>query len=582
MSFELTFYPIILPFLFAFIISSILAVHAFRIRNNITMRTFAWYAVAIAIWQLTSVFEMASVDQNTKLFWTSVKYLGAASAPVLGLFLSLSATRKAHWLEKPWFTIPVWTWGIATMLVVWTNEWHHWYWTGTYLSDTAYDIQTVKGWWFGIYAAGMYLSITASTIMYLAYVRKAPALYKKQAYWFAVGGFLPLGFRLLSDFFGVVFMESADQVVFLMLVTVSFYGIALFRYNAFRLIPVAYDQIVHQLDSPVLVYDQNQFCLDANQPALDLFQFTLKDGIGKSTQELTQVQDWSSLDKKEWWHQDKKHSRCFQVTRSELRDGIQVLGYALLLTEITQLKETEACLAAANQQKQQMTADLAHDLRTPIQIVSGYLEALDDGMMPPSSDRYQTMQRQMNNLSKLVNDIMVLAKSDAGDLQLTPTLTNITALIQTVCNDFQASADRKNIQLSVNSSHNDIQIWLDEARIEQVLQNVLRNAITHTPQGGLIHVQLDVSENQELECSIQDTGVGLLPEHLNLVFDRAFRVSEDRATEQNSNGLGLAICKSLIEAHNGSIGVYSEGIGKGTKFWFRLPLKHDQPCLPNA
>lgn len=100
------------------------------------------------------------------------------------------------------------------MLVVVTNQWHHWYWTGTFLIESAYNIQTQKSWWFGIYAAGMYLSITASTVMYLAYVRKAPAIYKKQAYWFAIGGLLPLGFRLLSGFFGVVFMHSALGCVF--------------------------------------------------------------------------------------------------------------------------------------------------------------------------------------------------------------------------------------------------------------------------------------------------------------------------------------------------------------------------------
>jgi signal transduction histidine kinase len=573
MLFELTFHPIILPFLFAFFISLMLSIYAFRIRHNATVRIFAWYAAAIAVWQITSVFEIASVEHDAKLFWTSVKYLGSASAPVLGLFLSLSATRKSHLLQKRLFTFPVWIWGIATMLVVWTNDWHHWYWSRTFLSDDAFDINTEKAWWFGIYAAGMYLSITASTVMYLTYVRKAPALYKKQAYWFAIGGFLPLGFRLLSDFFGIVIIRGADQVVLLMLITVGFYGVALFRYNAFRLIPVAYDQIVHQLDSPVLVYDQNNYFLDANEAAFSLFELNLTESIGKNIHALTDVDDWAVYQNSEWWSTVGDHARCFQVTRSELRDGVQLLGYSLLLTEITRLKETEERLAAANREKQQMTADLAHDLRTPIQIVSGYLEALDDGMIAPTSERYQSMQRQMGNLSKLVTDIMVLAKSDAGDLQLTLEEVDLIALVQSVCDDFQTQVDNQHIALTIKPAPMLPTLTVDAGRIEQVMQNLLRNAMTHTPEGGTIQVGCIMLDNGMLECTVADSGVGLLPEHLSLVFDRAFRVSEDRATEQSSNGLGLAICKSLIEAHGGVIGVRSDGINQGATFWFRLPIR---------
>jgi len=92
------------------------------------------------------------------------------------------------------------------------------------------------------------------------------------------------------------------------------------------------------------------------------------------------------------------------------------------------------------------------------------------------------------------------------------------------------------------------------------------------PAGGSIRLACERRDSEMLECTVADSGVGLLPEHLTLVFDRAFRVSADRATEQSSNGLGLAICKSLVEAHGGEIGVRSDGINRGATFWFRLPI----------
>ncbi|AJQ97225.1 histidine kinase N-terminal 7TM domain-containing protein [Gynuella sunshinyii] len=572
MSFELSFHPIILPFLMAFLISLTLMVYGFRIRNSMTARLFAWYAAAIAIWQLTSVLELASLSASAKLFWTSIKYLGSATAPVLGLLLALSATRRGHYLKKRWLTVPLWIWGISTIVVVFTNHWHHWYWVRTYLNPQGYDLNTDKNWWFGIYAAGMYITILASTVMYLSYVRRAPAIYRKQAYWFAIGGFLPLGFQILSDFAGVVIIRGADQVIFLMLFTLIAYAVALFRYGAFRLMPVAYDQIVHDLASPVLVFDQNQLLLDANTAATTFFQLNLEADIGKPIEDITGVSNWAELDRREWWTAHASGHVCFQVQLNPLSDGATTYGYSLLLSEITQLKDTEARLAASNRQKQQMTADLAHDLRTPIQIVSGYLEALNDGMMAPTSERYQSMQHQMGNLSKLVTDIMVLAKSDAGDLQLNLQATDFVTIVQSVVRDFQATAQARSQMLSCLCEESLPPVLADGARVEQILQNILRNAITFTPENGRIEVMLNAQQDGYIECQVKDTGIGIAPENQNLVFERAFRVSEARATESSSNGLGLAICKSLVDAQNGEIGVNSDGLGAGSVFWFRLPI----------
>lgn len=574
MSFQLSFHPLVIPFVAAFIISLLLSAYAFRIRNNPIIRLFAWYAAAITVWQFTSVLELASVAAEAKYFWTSVKYLGAASAPVLGLLLALAATRKTHWLKRRWFTVPLWAWGIAAMLVVWTNPWHHWYWLNTWVEPNALEISTEKNWWFGIYAAGMYLTITASTVLYLSYVRTAPAIYRKQALWFAIGGFLPLFFRGISDFAGVEIIQGADQVVFLMLFTVIFYAVALLRYGAFRLIPVAYDQVVHDLDSPVMIFDKDGVVLDGNSAALNLFNTDLSAAIGKPIENLTGIADWAAHHQSEWWREQRNQHRCFQVTLSDLKDkNGSLLGHSLLLTDITQQKDAEAKLEAANREKQRMTADLAHDLRTPIQIVSGYLEALADGMMSPSSDRYQSMQRQMGNLGKLVTDIMVLAKSDAGELKLSREQFDLNVLVHQVVDDLQPVAETKAIQLQVRDFSEPAMVSADDTRIEQVLQNLLRNAITHTSENGQITVDVYPLDDT-FEVAVTDSGIGLAPEHLNLVFDRAFRVSEARATEQGSNGLGLAICHSLITAHGGDIGVHSDGLGSGARFWFRLPISH--------
>jgi len=228
MNFLLSFDPLIIPFIIAAVIALGFSLYAFSIKGNRAIRTFAWYALMLFIWEFMSIMEMASVDIKAKIFWTSIKYIGATFGPVLALVLALQNTRLDKILSKVWFNILIYGWAASTTLVVWTNHYHNWYWVGFSLPDGILEVRTEKGWWFGIYAAGMYLTILSSTFIYLWYVRTAPKIYRKQAYWLALGGFLPFAFRLMSDFLGVVIIPRVDQIVILILASLLCYAVALF------------------------------------------------------------------------------------------------------------------------------------------------------------------------------------------------------------------------------------------------------------------------------------------------------------------------------------------------------------------
>lgn len=575
MSLQLAFHPLILLFIVAALVALGLAWYAFQIKQSPAARTFAWYALAIFWWEFTSVLEMASVDINAKIFWTALKYVGATGGPVLALILALQTTRNDQWLKKRWFVVTIWGWAITTTLVVWSSSFHDWYWTGFYLEPGVLEVLTDKGWWFGIYAAGMYLIILVSTVLYFVYLRKAAPLYRKQAFWLAVGGFTPLFFRIVNDFAGIKFIEPVDQVPFFIFFSVIFYAVALFRYNALKLVPIAYDQVIENIDAGVLVVDNSNTILDINPLAIRLFKVDRDKAIGQSLGNLFADLTAGELNGIELWKSVQGTKRCFQVQVSSIRlTNEQTAGAIVMLYDITELKSAEAALAAANKQRQRMTADIAHDLRTPIQVIGGYLEAMADGVLNPTEKRFQTMSQEMEHLGSMVNDFLTISKADSGDLSLQLYPTSVNDLLERVQNFYEPVILQQQKHWKRTPLDTDIALNMDADRILQVFSNFLRNAMNHTEVGDTISVHA-VWDERFVRFLVTDTGVGIQPEHLSLVFDRLFRADESREQDSGSHGLGLAICQSLVQAHDGDIGVDSDGLGHGATFWFTLPRQQD-------
>ncbi|MEZ4645661.1 MAG: ATP-binding protein [Chloroflexota bacterium] len=227
-------------------------------------------------------------------------------------------------------------------------------------------------------------------------------------------------------------------------------------------------------------------------------------------------------------------------------------------------------LAHANQLRQQMTADIAHDLRTPLSVIQGYTEALDDGKLPGSSEIYQAMHMQVKHLNRLVEDLRTLSLADAGQLSLHPFEVAPQDLLEHAALVFAPQAEQKGVALQLDIPPDLPAISVDLDRIVQVLGNLVSNALRHTPAGGVIRMAAQ-GENEHLLLQIQDTGAGIAPEDLPHVFDRFYRGDKARS-EGGESGLGLAIARSIVEAHNGRIRATSI-LGQGTTFTISLPAK---------
>ena len=227
-------------------------------------------------------------------------------------------------------------------------------------------------------------------------------------------------------------------------------------------------------------------------------------------------------------------------------------------------------LERSEQLRRNMIADTAHELRTPLSNLKGYLEAIHDGVAKPDPNGIRSLDEEANLLSRLVDDLQELSLAEAGELKLDCQMEDIRKLLRQMVAAKQAQAAAKEVLISADLPKKLPLVNIDSRRISQVLLNLIDNAITHTPRGGIITIsarQLD----DWLEISVEDTGEGIPAEDLPNVFERFYRVDKSRARATGGTGLGLAIAKYFVEAHKGKINVQSEP-GKGSRFTFTIPV----------
>jgi signal transduction histidine kinase len=274
-------------------------------------------------------------------------------------------------------------------------------------------------------------------------------------------------------------------------------------------------------------------------------------------------------------------SRQFLRPLSELQKAISAMRQGNLNQQVQVRTQDEigelaaafnqmsAKIHHANQLRQQMTADIAHDLRTPLLVIAGYLEALVDGTLKPTPARFKAMQDEATLLKRLVEDLRTLSLADAGELRLILQAIAPSELLEQVKQSFEPIAEQQQISLSVQTDAGLSDLSIDRERMVQVLANLVTNALRYTPEGGVITL-LARKHQSGVQLVVTDTGAGIAEDKLPNIFERFYRVEESRTQSEGESGLGLAIAKSIVEAHGGSITTTSR-LGEGTSMVITLP-----------
>lgn len=251
--------------------------------------------------------------------------------------------------------------------------------------------------------------------------------------------------------------------------------------------------------------------------------------------------------------------------RVDIPSGDEIGDLAAAFNEMT------ARLAQAETLRRQMTADIAHELRTPLTVIQGNVEALQDGIFPLSVEALDPILDKTQLLRRLVEDLRQLSLAEANQLPLERNPAYLHELIAQAVEAFQSAAAERSIAINLENRASTPLLNVDRQRIQQVLINLLSNALRHTPDGGVVNVSLTHEDNR-VRVSVRDSGTGIPAAALPYVFDRFYRVDQGRAraADGSGSGLGLAVARAIVQAHGGDIGI-SSPVGQGATIWFTLP-----------
>ena len=249
-------------------------------------------------------------------------------------------------------------------------------------------------------------------------------------------------------------------------------------------------------------------------------------------------------------------------------DEIAVLGGAF--------NEMATALESAEQKRRELLTDVAHELRTPLATVEGYLEGLADGVVPADRKTWSLLQAETGRLRRLVDDLAKVSRAEERQLDLHSTPSKPGLLVAAAAQTAAPAYAAKGVALETKLDRRLPSVNVDPDRIAEVLTNVLDNALRHTPTGGRVEVAA-VGRGEQVELVVADTGEGIAPEHLERLFERFFRADPARTRTAGGSGIGLAIVRAIVEAHGGRVHAESEGPGLGARFVITLPATAGSP-----
>lgn len=257
------------------------------------------------------------------------------------------------------------------------------------------------------------------------------------------------------------------------------------------------------------------------------------------------------------------------VAHGNLGQAVQVRSQDELGQLAAAFNQMSADLARSQERRQQMTADIAHDLRTPVSIIQGHAEALQDGVLPANEETFALIHDEALRLNRMVEALRTLSRAEAGELELLKRPVLVGRWLQGVVEAHRPRAVQRDVHLETQIDDSGT-VLIDTDRMTQVLNNLLDNALRHTPAGGTITVGAR-RHGANVEIYVQDSGPGIAEEDLPRLFQRFYRGDKARQRHEGGSGLGLAIARSIMEMHGGQIWA-ANAPGGGAIFTMSLPV----------
>jgi len=591
----LTYTHYIVPLLLAVTVSGLLATYLWRRRHVPGGVAFSVLMSAVTVWLVAYTLWLVNNGEQAKDLLAKLEYVGIVTVPVAWFVFAAQYTGHGRWFTPARLAalavIP-----IATLALTWTNQMHGLIWAtytlyregGVMLSDKTY------GAWFWVHTGYSYVLVIAGTLLVIRWVLSYSHLYRYQATVMLIGVLVPTVGNVLYVF-KLVDLQGVDLTPLAFSLSGLMLALGIFRFRLLDIVPVARDTIIEGMRDGLLVLDVQDRVVDMNIAAQRITGLSSAKVIGQPITRLLPVWDEvlgasraGSGKRTEITLSTDGLQRCYEVSLSAINDRREVAtGGMVILHDITEQKRMESELQESYQRelglrqelegeikkRLEFTRALVHELRTPITPIMLSSEVLATELKDePAISLSKSIHRSVTHLNNRIGELLDVARGEVGMLQIDPQPVDLTQLLRDVSEDMSpvAAAQGKIFRLDVPETLPTL--LADAARVRQVVINLLDNAFKFTPQGG--HVTLMARhQNSSMVVSVQDRGRGMSPEELQQLFKPYQRLGGFRE-RASGLGLGLALSKSLVELHKGTIQVESEQ-GKGSTFSFTLPLKAD-------
>ncbi len=613
--------PEAFPIGIAAVLSSALFVIAWRRRTMPMAPAFAAMMAGETIWALGAALEPLVIELPIKRLCIDLRLLGTVTA-ILGLLAFVFRyTGRFRWLTTRTFAA-ISGLAIPLILLAWTDPFHHLYLrelTNVMIGDSWIAVRSFGPGFWGMFAY-CYALLSVSTVLLAQAVSRTTGVYRAQAAAMLAGVLLPWVVDMM-DMSGMVPFIPVDLVSPTFALTALFLLPALFRFHLLDLPPIAWAVVVQGMDDAVVVIDPSGRIVVMNPAAERL--------IGRKSHEVIGVEPalafihWPALAAR--LHQlegseertkldgpDPVRPSSFDVRVSPLGDDVHRAGWVLVLRDISELKRIEeervqllreqaarAEAEEANRAKDRFLATLSHELRTPLTpILATVTGMLDDPATPDAFRNVLDMIRRNVTLeARLIDDLLDVTRIRAGKLRLERKVVDAHQLVHDVVEICQEDFRTAHVELFLDLTARRHNLDADPIRLQQVLWNLVKNAIKFTPAGGKVTIHSRDADggprdptDTRLILDISDTGIGIEPDALPRIFEAFRQASLATSRRPGGLGLGLMISRSIVEQHGGNLTAVSGGKDLGAVFRIEIPSfialtindLPDEPLCPRA
>jgi PAS domain S-box-containing protein len=564
-------------------VSLLVALYVWSRRPAPGAKQLTWLLLILGWWMLVLAFGVASQSVSTQILVFKLQYFSVVLTPPIWLLFVLHYTGRAHWLTRR-NTFLLALMPCITLVLVWTAEYH------TLIIEvdgilsspvTAGPTYWEKGFWAWIDTFYDYILLILGTALLVQRLFRLPRPFSVQIIILLLTLFSAWMANILYVFNLIPPTLPVTPIAFAFSAVVLAWG--LFRHRLLDIVPLARDVLIENMGDAVFALDAHGRLVDVNPSAQRLVRRSASEIIGRlATQALPKLasvfQQWQNglpiETQIELEHQPGR-SRSYDLGVSPLfnREG-RTIGHLFVLRDVTELRAAKEQAQAADRAKTEFLSNVSHELRTPLTNLKLYVSLLQRGKPEKQGAYLATIRHETERLEALIEGLLDISRLDLG--KITPQMepVDLNDLVCTLYEDRRLLFVERDLLFRVQTMPDLPPVLVDPRLIEQVLTNLLDNALNYTPSGGQVYLTtaLTSQDPARVTVSVQDTGLGILPHEQNHLFERFQRGTASQKTKTPGTGLGLAISKEIIDLHGGDITVQSQP-GRGSIFTVWLPLQ---------